>query len=251
MHVFFAALSFMTRIPVALRFQGEDPDTFRRAPNGFVFAGLLLGAIMAAASSIFYTCFPVLIAAVVLFGLSLLLTGGLHEDGAADVADATGAWKREQRFEIMRDSHIGAYGVLALIFFAAVRIACFASLMEEALEWLPFILIVVFGWSRWTAFALMARLPYLKNRPGGAGVASGMTRPGATLVLVQAGLLAGLSYGLLSFPGLLLSAGAMLALLLCGRYFYKQYEGVTGDCLGASIVLSESVLLLVAVALLP
>lgn len=248
LRTYLASLVFLTRLPIPRICQCHDAAVFGRVPHAFAFVGLtigLFGAIFGYGLSIL---FPVWLASVLLLGLHFLLTGCLHEDGLADVADAMGAWERTRRFEIMRDSTVGTYGMLALLVTSLLRLSCLSVLLVEP-ELLLIILPCAAALARWNAAMLMRLLPYLKNRAGGAGVAAGMERPSAGLLLLQAlALLAGLACWDV-FVALLF--GVLTALCLCGaKCFYQRlFGGVTGDCLGAAIVLTECVLLIGMVGL--
>lgn len=232
----------MTRLPVPSRWQGSELKTFARVPYGFLFVGLMMGGLTGGLACGLLQVLPVWLTAMVAFGCSVVFTGAMHEDGVADVADGMGAWSRERRFEIMRDSRIGAYGVMALIVTSAFRVGCIGYLLKTPL-WAFFVLLVCGGLSRWSALALMSLLPYLRNRPGGVGIADGMTQPNRIWMMVQICLLAIALMSLDLMVGVSMVAMTLVSVGVLYVFFRKWLGGITGDCLGAGIVMTECVLL--------
>ncbi len=240
----------MTRLPIPLSWQGGDAVVFAKVPQAFMFVGLFVGV---CSGGFAWLCCQVLspeISAVMTFAFTLVLTGCLHEDGLADVADSMGGWGRERRFEIMRDSRIGTYGTLALVVSSVLKISCFAVLLKS-----PFyawgVFIVASGFGRWSAALLMRCLPYLKNRTGGVGIGASMLVPSTRVLTVQFCLVfIGIIIFWIQSPfevcGLLAVFAAVLLLVI--RYFKKAFGGITGDCLGATVVLIELSVYLWAVA---
>lgn len=118
MKTFFLALTFLSIIPVpSLLWEGEEK--IERALLWFPIIGAIIGTL---SYTIFYLIslfVPVRASFIFSFFFYHLLNGGLHLDGLADFSDAFfGAKKNESRFkEILKDSHIGAMGVLAMIFY--------------------------------------------------------------------------------------------------------------------------------------
>ena len=122
-----ATLRFFSRLPLPP--DSREPD-FPRALRMAPVAGALLG--LAAALPFLLALRlnePPLVAAILGVAASVVLTGALHEDGLADVADGFGGgFSRERKLEIMRDSRIGAYGATALMLSLALRAACLTAL---------------------------------------------------------------------------------------------------------------------------
>src|SRR4051812_17521423 len=123
------ALAFYTRLPVA---QPTPADGAALARAGW--AAPLVGALIGALGALAYWIairlnLPPLVAATLAVGATLLLTGGLHEDGLADTADGFGGGAaRQQILDIMRDSRIGTYGALALGISLLLRIGALSDL---------------------------------------------------------------------------------------------------------------------------
>jgi len=131
---FLHALRFMTVLPIR---SGEtlDADWLTRASKYFPAAGIVVGLAAALVFAIASRYWPGFVPAVLAVATSALLTGALHEDGLADTADGFGGGRsREARLAIMKDSRIGTYGMLALAFSVALRIAAIA-LMTPSFAW--------------------------------------------------------------------------------------------------------------------
>jgi adenosylcobinamide-GDP ribazoletransferase len=187
-------LIFLTRLPI--RYSRPMPvDALARAGWTFPLVGALVGAIGAAVGALALTAglggFPV---ALLVIGTTILLTGALHEDGLADMADGLGGGETpEEKLEIMRDSRIGSYGVLALVFSVLLRSAFIGALAEGPTGALPAALIAAHAVSR---AGLPAILMLLRPaRTGGLGAAAG--RP--TLLVAGAAALIGLGLAVAAY----------------------------------------------------
>lgn len=236
-----AALSLLSRLPL------PAPAAFPNPPAVWAWplAGLVLGALSAGAgmAALALGLSPALGAALVL-ATGCLATGALHEDGLADTADGLwGGWDKARRLEIMKDSHIGSYGVMALLLVTLARWSAVSTLLAAG-DWSA--LIAAATLSRAPMAALMAALPNAR----GSGLSQSVGRPTrgqAALSALLAGLLAlglagGAAFAMLIAAGLLTLALARVAMTRIG--------GQTGDILGASQQLAEVAALSAAVALL-
>ena len=225
----FAALGFYTRLPTWRLLPPDQPMNFTKvqwaAPLAGIVIGLLLGVLNAAIDALDV---PDLARGVIVIGAGLLLTGALHEDGLADVADGFGGGSdRERKLAIMKDSRLGSYGALALVFSFALRAACIASLTEPAHAALA--LVAAHGSARALMPAMLHDLPNARRE----GVAHSIGVPSLTVATVALliGAFALLPLGPISF---LLSVVA-----LCATYFTiatltkRQIGGQTGDVCGA------------------
>ncbi|MCG7363799.1 adenosylcobinamide-GDP ribazoletransferase [Roseomonas sp. ACRSG] len=225
-----AALGLLTRLPTGWLPQHGSAAGFARSIWAYPLVGLGIGAaggaVMAAG---LWLGLPPLVAALWSLAATLLLTGGFHEDGLADTADGFGGGRdRARKLEIMRDSRIGSYGVLALVLALGLRATALAAL------------------GRGATLGLLRLLP--PARPD--GVAAGLGRPGRKPLLMGL-LLAALPAALLLPPMAAMAAilGTALATLLLARLAGRQIGGQTGDVLGAGVVLGECVALTVLVAM--
>ncbi|MDV7339734.1 adenosylcobinamide-GDP ribazoletransferase [Terasakiella sp. A23] len=238
------ALVFLTRIPWKLN--GDIPDqALNRALRVFPVLGLLVGAIGATVFSLAHlTNLPDLVCALIGVLTCVLVTGALHEDGLADVADGFGGgYEKERKLEIMRDSRVGAYGVLAMIFSIGLRVACLAGFDDWTIA--AAAIVAVSALSRVGPVVLLAILSPARTD----GLAAKMEKP--DLVIVLQGIFLGAAFFIAAatlVEGLLAMLICALALFGFARLAEKQIGGHTGDVCGASQQIVEIVALMVLVA---
>lgn len=229
------ALVWLTRLPVGRLLPRELPPLAQVA-WAFPLVGLVVGLIAAlpliAAT---HAGMPAPLAALLAIGAAILVTGGLHEDGLADFADAAGGATPARRLEIMRDSRIGSYGVLALIMVTGLRVAALAALAGQGAWPAAAGLIGVAAASRAGVVAGLALMP--PARSDGLGRLAGRPGPrGLALALVLGGLALLLPATALGRPLLLwgvLALAILAAQLWLSRRAMRLIGGQTGDVLGA------------------
>ncbi len=242
------SLRFLTRVPIPFA-NTIDPPPLSQSMRLFPVAGAMIGAAGGAALAGFtYLGLPSLVAASLTTALGLLVTGALHEDGLADTADGFGGGKsRERRLEIMRDSHIGSYGTLALIAAMFIRTACYETL--AGLD--PLAIVGVFAASGAFSRALMVDLLWATRPARGDGLAVHAGTPGGTGCLRHHhGSGADDCRRLLISPpsGVLALAAGLAVTAYMRRLTVKLIGGQTGDVCGAVQVLSELAMLIVFVS---
>jgi adenosylcobinamide-GDP ribazoletransferase len=246
---FLAALTFLTRLP--LGFAHTDASLSRMPPSladaswAFPLVGLVIGAIGGIAYAIASAlALPALAAALIAVATTVLVTGGLHEDGLADTADGFGGGAtREAKLEIMRDSRIGTFGVLALIMSVGLRVV---ALADVGTRWHVFAaLIAAHTLSRGVLPAAMHRLAPARDD----GLGAGAGRPEQNQVLIALGLalvIAVIAIGLRA--GLSAAIVAAIVAAAIGWLAWRQIGGQTGDVLGAIEQGAETAALLAAAA---
>jgi adenosylcobinamide-GDP ribazoletransferase len=239
------ALSFLTRLPIPF-VRTLDMPPLAQAMRFFPLAGAAIGAIVAGVLiGANMLGLPPLLAAVIALAAGTLVTGGLHEDGLADVADGFGGGKtREDRLEIMRDSRIGTYGTIALVLSYLGRAAIFETLSGAQ----PLTVLALFAGAAAFSRALVVDLLWATRpaRSDGLSVFAGRpSRRSALFSLITGGVGAAAAAGVVLSPEIsvaaIAAAGLMLALMraLCMR----QIGGQTGDVCGAVQVLTELTML--------
>ena len=130
-----AALMFFTRLPF-WRICTVPSECFRHVVSYWSLCGWLTGGVMALSFWVFSTWFPLPVAVLLALCTRLFLTGALHEDGLADFFDGFGGGRdREGILRIMKDSHIGSYGVLGLILYYLLSFSLLASLPAAVIPW--------------------------------------------------------------------------------------------------------------------
>ena len=239
-----AALAFLTRVPIGRRVTVDETDLGRGALL-FPVVGAGIGAAVGGTALLAHAALPATIAAALAVALGALLTGGLHLDALADIADALGARSRAEALEVMRDPRIGAFGTTALALDLIVKVAALAALLEHRDVVLT--LLVAGALSRATVPPHVLALPYARAEIGPGGVLSGRLAPAS--VVASSALAVALALAARSTTGLAMTGSALaLATALCA-YYRHWVGGTTGDAQGATIELTETVALVVAVAL--
>jgi adenosylcobinamide-GDP ribazoletransferase len=226
-----AAFGFLTRLPLG---GGElTAATFSRAAPWFPAVGLLVGGVMAGTRALAGLVLDPTPATVLALLAAVLLTGGLHEDGLADAADAMGAHAaRERKLAILRDSRVGTYGALALIFAVAFALAILAPLDDGHFARAALVGHVLCRWS-----TLPQALVLPPARPQGAGA---LVRPSPTgvaagsAIAVATALMAG-GTG----PGAIAFGVACAVTAIGGCAALRVLGGVNGDTFGGVAKLVE------------
>ncbi|MEP3440664.1 MAG: adenosylcobinamide-GDP ribazoletransferase [Sulfitobacter sp.] len=204
---------------------------------GVGLAGALAGQIALALG------LPVLAASVLALAAMMLLTGAMHEDGLADVCDGFwGGFTPERRLEIMRDSQIGTYGVLALMTVTALRISALLVLLEGHWTALP----AAAALSRGMMPALMSALPPARRD----GLSQSVGKPSRRVALLAISISAVVALVTLGLFGLVAFGVAALVTIGMAALAKAKVGGQTGDVLGATQQLSEAAILLSTAALL-
>jgi adenosylcobinamide-GDP ribazoletransferase len=237
------AAGFLTILPVLPR-SGAAPEALAASFGWFPLIGFALGAVLVAENFLLTPLFGDALAAILLVLTLTVLTGAVHLDALADTADALGAGSdRRRALEIMRDSRIGSFGAVAIVFFLALEMVALATMGEArrgAALWLAP------GLARWAMMAVSWRLDYL--RAEGAGTALLGSSDDRNLALASAiAAIAALPILSLRVMAAYLVATAVVVAL---RAAYRRWlGGVTGDLIGAAGELIEVAALLVMAAI--
>lgn len=239
------ATTFLTRVPLPTD-RRRVPD-LARAAAWFPVVGALLGALLVLVGALISGWTSALVAAVLVVGLEVVLTGALHLDGLADVADGTGGRDREQRLRIMKDHATGAYGTAAITLALLLETALLVGLLIGLVSplgapwfaptwllpgWVTLALIGAGAWSlsRAAMLPVALLLPYARDEGTGRSVVEGL----APRQVVLGSLLPLVLCVLLGWSGMAMLAGAALATLVVGWLAHRLFGGATGDVLGAT-----------------
>ncbi|CAK0754775.1 Adenosylcobinamide-GDP ribazoletransferase [uncultured Gammaproteobacteria bacterium] len=238
-----AALLFLTRLPLPL--PATLTITWTSAMMVWfplVGAGIGLGGGVVFAIGL-WLGLPCPLAATVTLAAMLLLTGGLHEDGLADLADGLGGGgTRERKLEIMRDSRIGSYGALALIIALLTRYQSLTALADPLR--VTAVLVVSGAVSRAAMVVLAGWLP--PARSDGLGRSHGQAS--GTVVLAAVAFASVIGEVILGSTMVVPALVCTLAVLILGLIARCHLGGQTGDVLGAGQQIGEVVFMLAAVA---
>ena len=239
-----AALIFFTRLPF-WRIAEVPPRYYKEVVNYWPLVGWLTGGVMAGILWLTSHCFSWEIAVLLTMLSRILLTGALHEDGLADFCDGFGGGTtRERILSIMKDSHNSTYGVIGLICYLGMFYLLIYRLPMAIAPWL----IVGFDtWSKFCSAQIINLLPYTrKEEESKARVIYNRMSPGNWIMAFICGLLP-LVPALLACPSLvLLLPVPLLVTLALVHLMRKKIQGYTGDCCGATFLLSELALYLMS-----
>lgn len=230
-----AAIRFLTILPLPGTWGTAEADLARSAPF-FPVVGILLGALAALLAWAASPVAPPMVASAGIVVLLLGFSGGFHLDGLADTADGLLSSKpRDRVLEIMKDSRVGAMGVMAIVCVLLLKFASLASLRQEYL-WRAALLMPLAG--RCAIVVQMALLSYV--RPGGLGAVFYASRPylaamEAVVVLLVA------CWIVLGTGGLVVAGLSIVVALGLAAYYRHKIGGATGDTFGAACEIVEIV----------
>ena len=235
------ALGLLTRLPIGHRAAASSTAS---AVPWFPVVALLIALLGAGVIAALDYLLPPLPAAALTVAVLALVTGGLHEDGLADIADAFGGgWTRAQRLSILDDPRLGSYGALALIFSNLIRVSLLAALTPwQALA----VLVAAHPLSRAGAAAAAHALPRAKPDGLGASFLNATSRK-STLFALAIALLFTLAHT--GWWAALFAAAVALGIGAVGVLAVRKIGGVTGDVIGGMQQVAELAVLVVGVAL--
>ncbi len=238
--LFCLALAFFSRIPVPAS-TPYSPELLNQSSRYLSLVGLLLGALQALVLLLAAQLLPFSIAVLLSLISGLVLTGAFHEDGLADTVDGLGGGlSLDRKLEIMKDSRVGTYGLVALFSVFLIKWQSLFALDTQAV----WALVLVAGLSRATAVSLTFVLPYQqldivsKSKP----IATSLQK--RALLSIWLFVLPFLYFIPLSLTLSLLTTLA-LSFILLFFYYRSQLQGYTGDLLGAAQQVTELSLYLV------
>lgn len=245
---FLAAFKFLTAIPVPGRATGGED--LGRSIAYFPVVGLVIGLMLAGLNWLGGYLFPEVIVNGLLLVALVLITGAMHLDGFIDTCDGIAGHKSvEERWRVMRDSRVGAFGVIGVILLLLVKYISLNSLggtlMMATLVLMPTV-------SRWAMAYAVKAYPYARPEGLGRILKQGASWPGlvaATAITLMAAIglawLAGITCFYLVGPAIML--GVWVVTVGLAAYLKSKFAGLTGDSYGAINEVAEVfVLLLVA-----
>jgi adenosylcobinamide-GDP ribazoletransferase len=232
------ALQFLTRVPTP-RIARMRPEDLAHSAGWFPLVGALVGLAVAAALAAGNLVDRWLGALAALL-VWVWITGALHLDGLADLADALAAAHRDPKrlLEVLRDPHIGTFGVVAIVLVLAAKLVLLALLVAAPAA----VLALVAAWARLAAVIWSQTLPALAS-----GTGERFAWRARREILVAWGVALLVASALLVPP----LVAAPLAVALWWAFLRRRLGGMTGDCLGAGVEVTEIALLALAVVGLP
>ena len=234
---FFIALQFLTIFPVQLK---EMPS---KQQNGqsllfYPLIGLMIGAILFAIATLLHAL-PVILLSSLILVVWIWLTGGLHLDGLADTADAWvgGFGDKERTLKIMKDPSCGPIGVLSLIILCLIKWSALYVLLEKQLYSALFLFPIL---GRLAPLFLFLTTQYVREKGLGSSIAEFIPKTGAVIIFALC-LVVSAYFAWIGVLTVMIFIGTLIYL----RYkFIQRIGGITGDTVGASIEICETVSLL-------
>jgi len=242
MRLYFIAMQFLTIIPLpfAPRCEGSDMG---RSMRWFPLVGLTIGVLLAVLDRVLALVLPAPLVALLLVTALAVITGALHLDGVADVADGFGARGGRERFlAVMKDSSTGAIGAVGV---ALVLLLKSQALLQLTPEMGHSAIILFPAAARFAQVVLTAGALHARADGLGATFAAGA---GYRETAVAAATTFTAGWLLLGPKGVLCCIVVTLFALVCRKYFHHRLGGITGDIIGATSEVAEIVFLLTAIA---
>lgn len=231
--IFFTAMMFYTRIPCP-SWVDHSEEYLNKATRYFPLIGWIAGGLSALILYGLHFVFPASVCVVVALAAGVLLTGAFHEDGFADVCDGFGGGCTSSRIlEIMKDSRVGAYGVIGVILLFALKIFASIALMELDLWFCIKSIVLAHVLSRFIPVTIMYTHEYARE-DASSKVKPIVKKLSGKDFIIGAIWLIPVFLWFNSWLMLLVFIPAYLTKLYLASYFKKWIGGYTGDCLGAT-----------------
>lgn len=280
---FFIALQFLTRLKIVNQTEWSMED-FGKSVAAFPYVGLVIGLILALLYGILSPFIPLVPLMLIIVVAEFLITGGLHADGLMDTSDGLFSGReRERKLEIMKDSRIGSFGVVAFVFVTLLKWQLLTAIPTA--EFIPMALIMMPLMSRWSLVLSIQSYPYARKEGMGAAFANLAPKHVITyntlstffmpiVILIIGVILYTFLYGAYTIfsiadVGYVVGLGVLVYATLgifqiniismiityiinriLNRYIVKQLGGTTGDTYGFVVEITEVILLFVYIVVL-
>lgn len=234
-HIFLTTLAFYTRIPIPANIEFAN-EMLKKTSRYFPLIGMIVGGIGAAIFLLFYTILPSSIAIIISIITTILVTGAFHEDGFADFCDGFGQGSSpENILEIMKDSHIGSYGIAGLILMLLTK---FISLsLIHSIE-IPLILISAHALSRLMPVCMIFTTTYVRKDKQSKTKHIG--QKGSAISFCVAIFMGTISLIFIPWKASVIIIPLLLILFVLFRWWsIRKIGGYRGDVLGALQQLAE------------
>jgi adenosylcobinamide-GDP ribazoletransferase len=222
---FYAALLFLTRIPLPQ--MKLDENKIASALPFFPVAGAVIGGFLTLIHVLGEAILPKQVLAGIVVIMNIIITGGMHLDGFADTLDGLFCFgDREKKLIVMKDSRIGAYGVIGLISVLLLKYLLISSLSKA------FLIPALIGFpvlSRWMMTFAIVFYPYAREK----GLGKAFAGQGLAAFVIAAIFALLINYVTLKMEGIIIVLGVFLSGLLFNHYMFGQFGGMTGDTYGA------------------
>ncbi len=231
-----AATTFLTRLPVGRAAATVSEADLRAGVGWFPAVGACVGMVGATAGWLVAMRAPVAVAAVLAVALETLVTGAFHLDGLADTADGLGAASTgRDPLPVMRESTVGAFGVVAVVLDLALRIAATAAVLGDGFPWA---IVGAAGAARMAPLLLARTLRYLRPSAGSGGWVGRGVPAGAMLFAAATSVAVAATAGPAGAAAIVV--GTLVVAVAVGRVARRRFGGVTGDVFGAAAELAQT-----------
>ncbi len=254
--IFFTAVMFYTRIPCP-KWVEHSPVYLNKASRYFPLIGWITGTAFFISLYLSLLIFPIEIAVVISMISGILLTGAFHEDGFADVCDGFGGgWKKQRILEIMKDSRIGAYGVIGLALLLLLKFYTLKYIINISITdfnnhiTILLLFITVHSVSRLAAISIVFTHQYVREdmESKAKPIAQSYTWKEVTGSFFF-GLIPFIYLSFHQYQIIYALIPLLVARFMLSGYFKKWIGGYTGDCLGATQQVCEVVFYLAVIAI--
>jgi adenosylcobinamide-GDP ribazoletransferase len=244
LRLFLTATQYFTRIPVPV-WVGHSAQQLDQSVRYFPLVGMGVGAFAATMFCLSAWVLPLTLTVVLSMLTSILITGAFHEDGLSDFVDGMGGgYTREKILVIMKDSHVGVYGVVAIVFALLIKFQILLALSNtHSHVFVAATLISAHGISRLMAVSIMLTQQYVRADDAARAkpVAQGLSRTSFAIAVVT---------GLAAIVLLIMAGGSYMNIVIAlacslimrlylGQLLQQKLGGYTGDCLGAVQQITE------------
>lgn len=244
MRSYLLALSFLTVLPVKNMSLAEEDD-MNRSLYYYPLVGITLGIILAAFAWLFFTLDLGLAGDAFLIALLVMLTGGLHLDGLMDTSDGLMSRKeRNEKLGIMKDSRVGAMGVIACLLVLILKVAFIAEIPFPEKIWA---LLLAPAIGRWTCVYGIIKFPYARSNLGSKSPFS-LNNKNLILFVTTISVIV-LVVLFFNWKGLLIFGSAFIFCHIVFTLISRSLAGLTGDNYGALVELTETVVFFAVVIL--
>ncbi|MBI4650053.1 adenosylcobinamide-GDP ribazoletransferase [Candidatus Desantisbacteria bacterium] len=242
MTLFLIAFQFLTILPIKIKSELKDAD-FGKSIIYFPLVGLAIGALLASIT-LFSNFLPNMVMAAIIILLSVIITGAIHLDGFIDTCDGLYGFRTKERsLEIMRDSHVGAMGIIGIVVLMLIKFSILVSYLPLNL-WKYLILMTTFA--RWTQVLSCFTSDYARKDGKGKNF---IKYCGKKEFLIGTVFTFAIFLLLKGIWGIILLSLSTIFILLIITYIKKKINGMTGDTIGAVSEMAEVVILLIGLIL--
>jgi adenosylcobinamide-GDP ribazoletransferase len=234
-----AALIFFTRLPF-WRLHQPPKACYETVVEHWPLVGWLTGGVMAATLYGASMVLPYQVAVLVAIVMRLLLTGALHEDGLADFLDGFGGGgnNRQRILDIMKDSHIGTYGVIGLVLYLLLLFFCLSSMSPEMAA---LAILAADPYAKMLTAQLVSMMPYARREEEAKAkvIYRKITLVSGVSLAVQGLLPIGLFVWYMGIAWETMIFIPALVMYFLYLLIWRRLHGYTGDCCGAVCLMVE------------